>query len=64
MVTFILIEAVALVVSVACIFGVVKLYPEWRGRRRLRRGKCPGCGYSMAGGGVYCPECGVQWRPG
>ncbi len=35
-------------------------------RRRLRRGQCPACAYSLAGVprvglGVRCPECGTTW---
>ncbi|QQS07926.1 MAG: hypothetical protein IPK69_07870 [Phycisphaerales bacterium] len=35
-------------------------------RRRLRRGQCPKCAYTLAGvprvgTGVRCPECGTTW---
>jgi hypothetical protein len=42
--------------------GMVLFFPGWRGRRRVRRGLCSGCGYSRSGlsEGMPCPECGLQ----
>ncbi len=33
--------------------------PLLRQRRRVRRGRCPSCGYDVQGVNVACPECGV-----
>ena len=61
MVTFLLIEAVALLITVACIVGILHLYPAWISGKRKARGECPICAYCLTGNlsGV-CPECGEE----
>jgi hypothetical protein len=56
------VSAVGLVlflVSLAWVPRIPGWARAWRGRARLAAGRCPGCGYAIAGlpGGV-CPECG------
>lgn len=48
-----------LVLSAGLAAGLTPLLRAWRGRRRLRRGLCPACGYPIPSGGGRCPECGV-----
>jgi len=57
-----------LLASITLGVGVVRaMWRRWLtsvGRResRLRRGLCPGCGYSRDGlAGSVCPECGESW---
>ncbi|TWT45274.1 hypothetical protein RAS1_16960 [Phycisphaerae bacterium RAS1] len=34
----------------------------WRGKLRMASGMCGDCGYSMRGGELRCPECGLSWN--
>ncbi|MFO0963675.1 MAG: hypothetical protein U0625_12340 [Phycisphaerales bacterium] len=36
---------------------------HWLPERRYRRGRCPGCGYSLARALPRCPECGATNAP-
>ena len=49
----------------AFVVGRTWLWPDWlqhQHRRRQRRGRCPKCGYDLAGladAAAPCPECGA-----
>jgi hypothetical protein len=41
-------------------FGVLVLPAFIRRSRRIRRGRCPECGYDRSGDfSMFCPECGL-----
>jgi hypothetical protein len=47
----------------AAVLPALSLVRDWRALHRARTGRCPRCGYLLAGNisGV-CPECGGPWR--
>lgn len=56
-----LINALTWTGIVVCVQGVFTGARCARKRHRIRRGRCPSCGYPQAGGGATCPECGAAW---
>lgn len=53
------------VLSLGWVPGAPARWRAWRRTRALSRGRCPGCGYSIAGlERMKCPECGAEWGGG